>query len=114
MKLFIVFLFAAFTSLTMPPCNQAEQQRESSESNTAMASPSEVLIKFKASAQADSVQAFTAALGLVQVRDLSAIGVRVFRVPPGQSLDTILQKCRAHPQVEYAEPNIEYRIPEKQ
>lgn len=113
MKLFIIILLAAFAGLSLPPCKQAEQQRESTTANTAMAAQSEVLIKFKPSALADSVQALTSALGLVQVRELSAIGVRVFRVPAGTSIDEVLQKCRAHSQVEYAEPNLEYKIPEK-
>ncbi|MCG3156996.1 MAG: hypothetical protein DKINENOH_03627 [bacterium] len=113
MKLFIALMFAAVTASLLPPCNQAEQQREATTANTAAARPPEVLIKFKPAALADSVQAFTAALGLEQVRDLPAIGVRVYRLPAGQSLDQVLEKCRAHPQVEYAEPNLEYRIPEK-
>jgi len=113
MKLFIALMFAAVTASLLPPCNQAEQQREATTANTAAARQPEVLIKFKPAALADSVQAFTAALGLEQVRDLPAIGVRVYRLPAGQSLDQVLEKCRAHPQVEYAEPNLEYRIPEK-
>ncbi|MDZ7269118.1 MAG: hypothetical protein ONB48_17805 [candidate division KSB1 bacterium] len=113
MKFIIALLIAALAATVSQPCKQAEQQREAAAPNTAAAQPAEVLIKFKPTALADSVQAFAAALGLEQVRNLPAIGVRVYRLPAGQSLDQVLARCRAHPLVEYAEPNLEYRIPER-
>lgn len=72
----------------------------------------EVLIKFKPGVPADSVQAIATRLGLEYVRDLQAIGVRVFRTSPHISVAQVLRACQADSRVEYAEPNSTVKIPE--
>lgn len=74
---------------------------------------SEILIKFKAGTPQDSIQALTAKLGLEKVREISAIGVHVYRPAARASVQETLREAQASPHVEYAEPNTEYKIPEK-
>ncbi len=78
------------------------------------AEPAEVLIKFKAGIPEDSIRALTARLGLVKVRELSAIGVNVYRTSPRISVQQVIDASKINSHlVEYAEPNIKYRVPEK-
>ena len=73
---------------------------------------SEILIKFKAGTPQDSIQALTAKLGLEKVREISAIGVQVYRPGPRVSAQQALREAQTNPHVEYAEPNVKYKIPE--
>lgn len=107
---FILLLFFS-GAIILSACGEpAQKQMES----RAPAEPAEVLIKFKAGVSDDSIQALTAKLGLEKVRELSAIGVRVYRTSSQASVAQVLSACKADSHlIEYAEPNIKYRIPEK-
>lgn len=89
--------------------------REPAQKPPAVSTPgsTEVLIKFKPGVSADSVQALTTRLGLEHVRDLQAIGVRVYRTSPRISVAQVLRACQADARVEYIEPNSTVKIPEQ-
>ena len=72
------------------------------------------MVKFKTSVSEDSASVFAQGLGLQKVRDLRGINVRVYRVPAGKTAQEVIKQLQADPKVQYAEPNLEYRIPEKQ
>ncbi len=91
-------------------CHREPAQKQS---NMNAPASTEVLIKFKPGVPADSVQALTARLGLEHVRDLPAIGVRVFRTSPRISVAQVLRACQSDSCVEYAEPNSTVKIPEQ-
>jgi hypothetical protein len=87
--------------------------REPAQKKPASHVPAEVLIKFKPDVPEDSIKAYTAKLGLEKVREISAINVRVYRITSQRSVEQVVRDCQSSPHVEYAEPNIKYRIPEK-
>ncbi len=92
-------------------CREPAQKKPDSR---APAEPAEVLIKFKAGTPEDSIRTLTARLGLEKVRELNAIGVSVYRTTPRVAVEQVLSACKTDSHlVEYAEPNIKYRIPEK-
>lgn len=107
-------LLAAFFMMNFGPCGGSSENRVQPREAAPSAEAQEILVKFKTSVAEDSVSATAAALGLQKVRDLRAIGVRVYRVPPGKSAQETIKQLQADPNVEYAEPNMEYRIPEKE
>ncbi len=111
---FILVMAGSFF-LHLAPCQQsAERGGSRSPAPENSTQTQEILVKFKAGVPDDSVSTLAAAAGLQHVRDLKAIGVRVYRVPPGSDAQQVIKKLQADPNVEYAEPNYEYKIPEKQ
>lgn len=81
--------------------------------NEMSAKPQEVLIKFTPEAAADSVRSLTASAGLVLIKEIKGINVKVYRVPQDQSVDALIKTLSANPNVEYAEPNLTYRTQDK-
>ncbi len=104
-------LFLLGIMVLLPACREPAQKKIEDRSP---AEPAEVLIKFKAGTPEDSIQVFAARLGLEKVRELSAIGVNVYRTTSRVSVKQVIDasKISSH-LIEYAEPNIKYRIPEK-
>jgi hypothetical protein len=104
-------LLAIGLVMALSACREPAQKKIDSRSP---AEPAEVLIKFKAGVPDDSIRALTARLGLEKTRELSAIGVRVYRTTSRLSVEQVLNACKIDSHlIEYAEPNIKYRIPEK-
>lgn len=110
----VPLLLAALTMLNFGPCSESDSARVQPREASQAAASSEILVKFKASVAEDSVSTLASTMGLQKVRDIRGIGVRVYRVPAGKSAQEIIKQLQADPHVEYAEPNMEYRIPEKQ
>jgi hypothetical protein len=104
-------LFLLGGAIILPSCGEPPQKQMDSRSP---AGPVEVLIKFKPGVPDDSIRALTAKLGLEKVRELREIGVRVYRTTSQASVAQVLNACKADSNlIEYAEPNLKYRIPEK-
>ncbi len=107
-------MLAACTMVNLGPCGESSSERVPPCEAAQVAEAEEILVKFKTTVPEDSAGAFAAAFGLQKVKDLRGIGVRVYRVPPGKTAQEMIKQLQADPKVEYAEPNLEYRIPEKQ
>jgi predicted Fe-Mo cluster-binding NifX family protein len=111
----LAFVMAAGLVFNFSPCQQSAQRGDRSPaSEEASAQTQEILVKFKATVPEDSVSALAATEGLQHVQDLKGIGVRVYRVPSGRNAQEVIKRLQADPKVEYAEPNYQYKIPEKQ
>jgi hypothetical protein len=107
----VSLLFLLGIVVLLPACREPAQKKIDERS---LAGPAEVLIKFKAGIPEDSIGAVTARLGLEKTRELGAIGVRVYRTTSQVSVAQVLSACKSDSHlIEYAEPNIKYRIPEK-
>ncbi|MFQ5627373.1 MAG: S8 family peptidase [bacterium] len=72
----------------------------------------EVLVKFKANMQATQIQSALSNAGLSQRRFISQIGVYQCDITNQKDVHTAVQACRESQDVEYAEPNYIYAIPE--
>ncbi len=107
-------ILAACLMLNFGPCGESSEDRVQPREAAQVAEVQEILVKFKASVSEDSASAFTTGIGLQKIRELRGIGVRVYRVPAGKTAQEMIKQLQADPKVEYAEPNLEYRIPEKQ
>jgi hypothetical protein len=115
MRFFVLMLMTAGSLVSnFSPCQQSAERGERSPAPETSAQTQEILVKFKAAVPEDSINALTAASDLQHVKDIKAIGVRVYRVPAGSTAQEVIKKLEADPKVEYAEPNYEYKIPEKQ
>lgn len=115
MRFYMVLLVTAGNLIfSFSPCRQSAERGSRSPAPETVAQSQEILVKFKASVPGDSINTLAAASGLQHVRDIKGIGVRVYRVPAGSNAQETIKKLSADPRVEYAEPNYEYKIPEKQ
>jgi hypothetical protein len=115
MRFFSLALVMAGSLLfNFSPCQQTAQRGDRSADPGASAQTQEILVKFKSAVPEDSISTLAATEGLQHVQDLRGIGVRVYRVPAGSNPQEVIKKLQADPRVEYAEPNLEYKIPEKQ
>jgi hypothetical protein len=98
-------------AIMLSACGEPAQKKSDSR---APAEPGEVLIKFKPGVPQDSINALAARLGLEKVRELSAIGVNVYRTTSRVSVQQVIDASKINSHlIEYAEPNVKYRIPEK-
>ncbi len=110
----LVVVMAGSMLFNFAPCQQTAERGSRSLAPETSAQAQEILVKFKAAVPEDSISTLATAEGLQHVQDLKGIGVRVYRVPAGSNAQAVLKKLQADPRVEYAEPNLEYKIPEKQ
>ena len=109
-----ILMMAASLLFGFSPCQQTADRGSRSPAAETAASSQEILVKFKTAVPEDSIGTLAAAEGLQHVQDLKGIGVRVYRVPSGANAQEVIKKLQSDPRVEYAEPNYEYKIPEKQ
>jgi subtilisin family serine protease len=72
----------------------------------------EVLVKFKTGVQTAQIQATLTNAGLEQRHFIAQIGVYHCNITNQQSVQAAVQACRESQDVEYAEPNYIYAIPE--
>lgn len=107
-------MLVACVMLNFGPCGESSTERVQPRDAAHAAQAEEILVKFKSTVPEDSASTFATTFGLQKVKDLRGIGVRVYRVPEGKTAQEMIKQLQADPKVEYAEPNLEYRIPEKQ
>lgn len=69
------------------------------------ASSTSILVKYKSSVNETAKANINKKLGAVQKRKIDKLNVDVLDVSSSDSVDTIINKYKAYPEVEYAEPN---------
>jgi hypothetical protein len=67
--------------------------------------PDEVLIKFKADTDAETVERIRAALNLKTVRKFSSPNLFLMKITDGSPVETVIEALEAYEAVSYAEPN---------
>jgi hypothetical protein len=67
--------------------------------------PGEVLVKFKAGVTREEIDATRETYGLSLMNRLKGIGVYRFKIPPGSTVEDMVDTLMKNSQVEYAEPN---------
>jgi hypothetical protein len=72
-----------------------------------------LLVKFKGEVAQDRIQEIFRQTGTEVTRFLRTLKVYVLRLPPGASVDEMVKKFQALPEVEYAEPDYTVTIQEK-
>lgn len=68
--------------------------------------PGELLVKFRGQVTADGRRRAAAAEGAVVAADVTPDGLVKVRLAPGQTVDGVLDRWNARPDVEYAAPNL--------
>ena len=67
--------------------------------------PDEVLVKFKAGTDAETVERIRAALNLQTVRKFSSPNLFLMKITDGSPVETVIEALEADEAVSYAEPN---------
>ena len=65
----------------------------------------QVIVRFSSKASEQAVEALNASMAAQQVDAIPALGLRVLRVPPGQSAADFAERYAKNPLVEFAEPD---------
>ncbi len=69
----------------------------------------QIIIKFKPGAASSQIEKFVTGLGLQQVRAVPQLNMKVYRVPPGKTMNEVIAECKKQPFIEYAEPDQKVR-----
>lgn len=72
--------------------------------------PGEVLVKFKVGVTKEGIDKIRMTYGLSCIITIESIGVYRFRIPPGSTVEDMVDALNEDSQVEYAEPNYMLRI----
>src|SRR5687767_3398054 len=72
--------------------------------------PDEVIVRFRPGAPSAATARALDELGARQRDEIPALRARLVKLPPGRTVDEALARLRAHPLVEFAEPNMIVRI----
>ncbi len=70
----------------------------------------EILVKFKEGVSPAQIEEINGRMGTEVRSVLSSIGVYVLKLPPGATVEAMVEKFCALPEVEYAEPNYKVSI----
>ena len=70
--------------------------------------PGEVLVKFRSTISAQSINTTLSNVGIQTIRQYNEIGVRKCTISGGKSVLRAVEECNADPNIEYAEPNYIY------
>ncbi len=103
---FAIFLASLFImTAAIPQDKKAAQQKRTP--------VQEIIIKFKPDAKPEQIKAMAAELGLQQVKEISALNVRVYKCSSPKPIKEIIESCSKQAFVEYAEPNRIYKTQAK-
>lgn len=80
-----------------------------SEAQTTEGAAQEVLVKFKPDTGEDQIKAMASEIGMLQVKEIKALNIRVFKITSQKSLEEVIKHCERESFVEYAEPNQTYQ-----
>ena len=72
--------------------------------------PGEVLVKFKPGLTTDEIDGIREAYGLSLIKRIEGIGVYLFKIPHGSTVEDMVEALNRDPKVEYAEPNFTVSI----
>ncbi len=72
--------------------------------------PDEVIVRFRPGAPSAATARALDDLGARQRDEIPALRTRLVKLPPGRTVDDALARLRAHPLVEFAEPNLVIRV----
>ena len=75
--------------------------------------PGEVLVKFKAGLTREEIDGIRKAYGLSLMKRIESIGVYRFKIPPGSTVEDMVDALKKDPHVEYAEPNYTVSITDR-
>ena len=67
--------------------------------------PDEVLVKFKAGTDAETVERIQAALNLEIIRKFSSPNLFLMKITDGSPVESVIKRLKTHEAVKYAEPN---------
>lgn len=85
------------------------QDKRPARLNSTSSTEKVILVKFKPEAKPAQIQALQSELGLQPVKEIPAIGVRVYKVTSTKSVKNVIAHIGKQAFVEYAEPNQTYR-----
>jgi Fervidolysin N-terminal prodomain len=94
----IVQPLVLLTILTMAGCAK----------NLSPGTSREILVKFNPGVQQAQVSALESEVGLQQIKIISELDVRVYRITSSKSVNEAIAICEKKPFVKYAEPNYKY------
>lgn len=102
--MFLRFSWCFFSMIillgTTCPHTQGEREYEANE----------VLIKFKPQADPAIIDSLCKEMGLKKVREFPRIGVTLYRIISGMTVEEVIERYKANPHIEYIEPNYRYRL----
>jgi hypothetical protein len=81
----------------------------SSEEHTTESVAQEVIVKFKSGTGEEQIKAMSSDIGMLQVKEIKALILRVFKITSQKRLEEVIKHCESESFVEYAEPNQTYR-----
>ncbi len=90
-----------------------EKKTETPKSQPAKKDSVEVLVKFKPEAKEEEIKALAAEIGMLQVKQIKELNLRVFRFPADKKMDDVIRQCEKKPFVVYAEENKNYKTKNK-
>ena len=99
MRSVLAQLLVLLTILTMGGCAK----------NLSPGAAQEILVKFYPGVKAAQVSALESEAGLQQIKVISELDVRVYRITSSKSANEVIAICENKPFVEYAELNHQYR-----
>ena len=102
-NLVCILLIASFSA--PPAMAQSPAPQGQAAAELAPHAPGEVLVKFQPWINSTQAEQHLAALDLKVKRQVPALGVKLVKLPPGQSVEDALALISKRPGVEYVEPN---------
>ena len=81
------------------------QQQTVNENQQSKKDSAEVLVKFKPNTKEDQIKAMATEIGMLQVKQIKELRLRVFKVTANKKVDEVIRECEKKPFVEYAEAN---------
>ncbi len=86
---------------SLPSCSKASQTEYA---------PKEVLIKFREGTSSATIDSLCREIGLEKIKEIRKIRVTLYRIVSDMTVEDLIEKYKDHPDIEYVEPNYEYKI----
>lgn len=90
-----------------------EKKTEAPKELSAKKDSAEVLVKFKPEAKEEEIKALASEIGMLQVKQIKELNLRVFRFPANKKVDDVIRQCEKKPFVVYAEANHKFKTKTK-
>ncbi len=101
----LILLTMALSVLAFGLLAAAQEKKGNENQQQSKKDSAEVLVKFKPNTKEEQIKAMATEIGMLQVKQIKELRLRVFKVTANKKVDEVIRECEKKPFVEYAEAN---------
>lgn len=112
----LLLSFFSFAYLGTTFLLQQKKQKTTADSllhNDLITTNQQIIVKFKTEITSSEIKNLQKEFGLKRVKEIAPLRLKIYELPAGVKMRDVLKKMKKIAYIEYAEPNVKYKILKK-